>query len=193
MVRADASKLKRKMAGVEAATKRVNDTIMRSMAEDIVDDIEAELFAIDTSLQTGFEPALFVANLAATLRKDSEGFWIIDPWEAGGNEEDFEMIAGDDFSQILGEHGSKSLWHAGTGATDRYFQFIHSNVQARNDLGEARQDIWGGLTPQWFLLEFGSPEASQPDTHFIQNALDAAPVSEVRAAINRVLHEGFNE
>lgn len=192
MAKANASNFKRKMRNLQRATEAVNDTVMLDAAEDVVDDIAVELASIDTSTQVGFDADLFIQNLRQTLDKDETGAWTIDPWEAGGDEEDFEQIAGKEFGPVtIGDHSANSLWHAGTGRYADFWRLIHSNAAARFDLATLRQEVWGDKTPQWYLLNYGFLAAGQEPTHFLENALDRTPISRVRTAIKRRLQEGY--
>lgn len=189
VVRADGSRMKRKLKNLIEAVKDVETVDMSDAAFDIVDAIAAELAAVEHT-QVGFNENLFITNLRASVRRDATGAWTVDPWEAGGDENDFEQIAGRASVQ-LGERNSKSLWHMGKGRTDAFFRLIYSNAQARNDLARARQEVWGDKTPQWYLINEGSPIAGQPATHFIDKALSTVPLTRLYTRIKARLQAGF--
>lgn len=183
-VRANASKLKRKVENLQRATGRVNAEIMREAVLDLVDGIESELHSIDFENQTGFDPDQFIENLRNSLGKRRvnviDGPWSIDPW-ATGNEDDLEDIS-----------GIKDLWHMGKIRTEAYFRLIQGNPEANAELADERQSVWGERTPQWFLLEFGSPAAAQPATGFIQRAIDSVDTSRSMRLIQRFLLRSYD-
>jgi hypothetical protein len=190
-VRADASKMKRKLRNLIAATGSIDSVEMLEAADDVVDAIAVELRAVDTSTQVGFDEQLFISNLRATIRKDTTGAWTIDPWEAGGDQNDLDRIAGRGGPFDLGGRASKSLWHMGKKRTDAFFRLIYNNAQARADLARLRQGVWGNTTPQWYLIEFGSIEGQQTPTHFIEKALSKVPLTRLYTSIKKRLQQGY--
>jgi hypothetical protein len=189
MARVNSRKFQRRMAKLANATGTVNTVVMREAAIDIVENIAIELAAIGTSRQVGFDPDLFIANLRATLRQDAQGAWEIDPWEAGGDEDDLDLIT--DERAMINDR-DQTLWHQGKGRTASFFRLIYNNNVARTEMSEARRSVWGDRTPQWYLINYGSPIALQPAEHFIERALSASPIVVIKRSIKRHLQEAWN-
>lgn len=187
-VRANASKLKRNAQKVKDQLRQIDSetgyVVRDVMDEDLIDAIDTELSSVDYSRQVGFNKDLFISNLRSTLREDADGSWIIDPWEAGGSEEELDLITGVR-EEINGR--TQSLWHEGKGRTSSFFRLIYANASARQDLAFLREQIWGDLTPQWYLLNYGSPEADQPATMFIEKALSNQPIDRIKRIAKGIL------
>lgn len=190
-VKFDASNFKRKMGNLSQRVSTVNEVVMKESARDLIESIRIELAAVDTTLQVGFDPELFINNLRLTLAKDQDGTWSIDPWLAGGTEADLEQIAGRGGPFEIGEHTSKSLWHMGTGRTDAFFRLILGNVSARGDLAALRQGVWREKTPQWFLINYGSTVGQQPAEYFIEKAASTVREVVIKRNIKNYLQQGW--
>lgn len=189
MARVNSRKFQRRMAKLSAATGTVNTVVMLEAARDVVENIAAELRAIDTSRQVGFDAELFISNLRSTLRQDAQGAWEIDPWEAGGDEDDLDLIT--DERAMINDR-DQTLWHQGKGRTDSFFRLIYNNNVARSQMSEARRSVWGDRTPQWYLIEYGSVIGQQPPEAFIERALSASPIVVIKRAVKRHLQEAWN-
>jgi hypothetical protein len=184
MARADASRLRRKLSRLRDTVAAINDEQMFDAADEFIDNVNSELASTDTDNQVGFNPDQFISNLRQTLSRAPDGAWEVNPLEAGGDEGDFEEIGG---QYKRGDH----LWHGGTGNTAAFFRRVMSDAQEQAGLARRRQNVWGDKTPQWYLLNYGSPEAGQPPTNFLENAVDNTNLEGTRARIQAGLEEDW--
>lgn len=177
-------RLQRKIDKMMGVVSEVNNKRIPQAASEVVESIAIELRQSQPEDQVGFDAAQFLSNLRATLYKDSNNTWQLDPLEAGGDEGDFEAIGG---SGNRADH----LWHAGTVHTEAFFRRIRFNSSRSAHLAGARQSVWGDLTPQWHLLNYGSPEADQPATFFLENGIASAELDGISVAIADDLEDAW--
>lgn len=70
-----------------------------------------------------------------------------------GTYEDFERISQAPKSGIDKED---MLWHTGMRMDDSFRRLIMQRPANRQALSEARRQVWGDVTPQWWLLNYGN-------------------------------------
>lgn len=180
--RANAVRLRRKLAKLERNLERVQDEVMGESALEFVENVGLELSAIEYERQVGFDPDIFMDALRNDLSQDADGVWNIDIINAGGDADDFEAIA-----DVPG------LWHMGRNRSDAFARFIYSRADDRSELAENRQAIWDDKAPQWYILNYGggaAPVGPVAPTHFIEKAADLNPSQTIRR-IMRVLSQGI--
>lgn len=184
-VRANASRLVARMRRFISKVQNVEEAILPEVEEDLIDRIERNLLSSNYQVQVGFDPHQFIRNLRATSHVDPTGRLVIDPMLAGGSEADLEEITGVRIpTQNFGRHRTTSLWHEHKLRGEAFYRFVYSRPDAKSEIAAARQRIWGGKTPQWFLIEFGTTGANPPQTaqRFIERASEPATTRELLKA-----------
>lgn len=101
--------------------------------------------------QVGFDFGLWMENTRNVEYVDEH--WAIFNVRRMGTYEDFERIRQPARSGISRED---MLWHTGMRMNDSFRRLIMDRPANRQALAEARREVWGDTTPQWWLLNYGN-------------------------------------